>query len=225
MRSAALRVQAEADSQALADTDPFYIFECSSILFLKMYHYLSIQNKCQPIVILIGNNLYCAVSLTMDDNTLRSYIDQIFARYDRDRSGTLDCNELAAFFNELFAMMGYPTRINQQQGMQAMRIIDKNNDGRASKPELFNCFKMLLQQQGQYQQQGYGQQGYGQQGYGQQGYGQQGYGQQGYGQQGYGQQQQYGQQGYGQQGYGQQGYGQQGYGQQGYGQYNPYQGK
>ena len=35
----------------------------------------------------------------MDDNTLRSYIDQIFMKYDRDRSGTLEPNELANFFN------------------------------------------------------------------------------------------------------------------------------
>ena len=152
--------------------------------------------------------------MSIPDNVLQSYIDQIFSRFDRDRSGTLDPSELAAFFNDVFALMGNPTRVNDGQARSAMAAIDKNFDGKASKMELFMAFKQILASR-QPQQSGYGQQqgGYGQQGYGQQGgYGQQqqgSYGQQGYGQQGYGQQG--GQQGYGQQG----GYGQ---GQQGYGQ-------
>jgi hypothetical protein len=35
----------------------------------------------------------------MDDNTLRGYIDQVFMKYDHDRSGTLEAAELANFFN------------------------------------------------------------------------------------------------------------------------------
>ena len=69
----------------------------------------------------------------IDDNTLRGYIDTVFARYDRDRSGTLDPQELAGFFNDLFQMTGNPTRINQMQAMQAIRMIDSNSDGRANK--------------------------------------------------------------------------------------------
>ena len=143
--------------------------------------------------------------MNIDDNTLRNYIDQVFARYDRDRSGTLDPNELAGFFNDVFMMMGSPQTVNMYQAQQALQQIDRNGDGRANKMELFMAFKQMIaiQQQQMYQQQqmqqGYGQQGYGQQGYGQQGYGQQGYGQQGYGQQGY-QQGPYNQQGYGNQG-------------------------
>lgn len=67
------------------------------------------------------------------DNVLRNYIDQIFSKYDRDRSMTLEVNELASFFNDVFMMMGDPRRINQQQAYQSLMAIDKNNDGRASK--------------------------------------------------------------------------------------------
>lgn len=67
------------------------------------------------------------------DNVLRNYIDQIFTKYDRDRSLTLEVNELANFFNDVFMMMGDPRRINQQQAYQSLMMIDKNNDGRASK--------------------------------------------------------------------------------------------
>ena len=75
--------------------------------------------------------------MSISDSTLQSYIDQIFMKYDRDRSGTLDAAELAAFFNDIFQLMGQPTRINQQQAMAALMQIDKNNDGKASKIELF----------------------------------------------------------------------------------------
>ena len=153
----------------------------------------------------------------INDFQLQQYIDQVFSRYDRDYSGTLDPNELHLFFNDIFALTGSNYRINPQQAFAAMRVIDKNGDGRASKPELFMCFKQILQSQSKMpnQQQQYPQQQYG-------GYQQQGYNQ--YPQQGYGQQQVYGQQGYGQypqqQVYGQQGYNQ--YPQQGYQNTNPY---
>ena len=71
--------------------------------------------------------------MSIPDNVLQQYIDQIFSRYDRDRSGTLDASELASFFNDVFQAMGNPTRINQQQAAQAPYAIDKNNDGKASK--------------------------------------------------------------------------------------------
>lgn len=132
------------------------------------------------------------MSMNISDNVLRQYIDTIFNRYDRDRSMSLDVGELANFFNDVFAMMGDPRRINQQQAYQALMMIDSNNDGRASKQELFNAFKRILSQnQGGYgggQQGGWGNQGgYGQGGYNQGGYGQGGYNQGGYNQGGYGQ--------------------------------------
>lgn len=147
----------------------------------------------------------------INDQQLQIYIDQVFSRYDRNYSGTLDSTELHLFFNDIFAMTGSPYRIAPQQAYAAMRVIDKNGDGMASKPELFLAFKQILQSQHymSYQQQTPYQQPYQQQQYGQ--YPQQ----QQYGQ--YPQQQQYGQ--YPQQQYAQQ-YPQQQYGQQ---QYNPYQ--
>lgn len=71
--------------------------------------------------------------MSISDNQLRQYIDMIFSKYDRDNSGSLDARELAGFFNDLFAMMKYNMVVNDAQAMQAIRSIDKNNDGRASK--------------------------------------------------------------------------------------------
>lgn len=57
----------------------------------------------------------------ISDDQLRSYIDHIFMRYDRDRSGTLSSNELVFFFNDLFQMMNNPRRVNQYEAEQALR--------------------------------------------------------------------------------------------------------
>ncbi len=69
----------------------------------------------------------------MDDNVLRSYVDQVFLKFDSNRSGTLEPHELAGFFNEVFAMMGDPRRMDQYAATQALRAIDINGDGRANK--------------------------------------------------------------------------------------------
>ena len=177
----------------------------------------------------------------LSDNQLKTYIDEIFDRYDADRSGNLDANELANFFNDLFRTIGNPTVITQQQAQNAICSIDKNNDGKANKMELFMAFKGIISngqqqygvqsgyQQGSMMQQPYQQNSYQQQGmqngyYGRQpGYGQPGYGQQmqqPYGQPGHNQpysQPQVGhgyQSGYQQPNYNQ--YGQPNYNQQGY---------
>lgn len=70
----------------------------------------------------------------ISDAQLRQYIDQVFQKYDRNYSGSLDTNELSYFFNDIFAMTGSPYRINPQQSIAVMRAIDKNGDGMASKP-------------------------------------------------------------------------------------------
>jgi hypothetical protein len=70
---------------------------------------------------------------SLSDQQLSYYIEQVFARYDRDCSGGLDAAELANFFADLYRMMGYNVQITYQQAQQALAQIDKNFDGRASR--------------------------------------------------------------------------------------------
>ncbi len=86
----------------------------------------------------------------LQDQMLQSYIDQVFNKYDTDRSGTLDCQEMTYFFNDLFKSLGMNVNINQSQAMDAIRSIDKNFDGAIDKLELFQAFKVLMNQQNQY---------------------------------------------------------------------------
>ena len=69
----------------------------------------------------------------VSDYQLMAYIDQIFMKYDRDRSGGLDVAQLANFYTDLYRMLGYNVQISYQQAAQAMATIDRNFDGRASK--------------------------------------------------------------------------------------------
>lgn len=68
-----------------------------------------------------------------NDMQLKGYIDQVMARYDTNRNGTLESHELARFFNELYQMCGIQKRINQYEAMGFMRQVDTNFDGRANK--------------------------------------------------------------------------------------------
>ena len=152
------------------------------------------------------------------EQELQQFIQQVFQKYDRDRSGSLDAMELTNFFNDVFQQMGNQTRFNQQQAMQALRVIDKNSDGKASQQELYMAFKQILIQQGKFKQVPGGGMGGGMGGQQQGGWGQQGGGMQQGGQWGGQQGGQYGGQQPGQQGgqWGGQQPGQQGgWGQQG----------
>ena len=48
----------------------------------------------------------------LQDQMLKSYIDQIFGKYDLDNSGTLDSKEMTLFFNDLFKSLNMPITVN-----------------------------------------------------------------------------------------------------------------
>lgn len=75
---------------------------------------------------------------------LKAYIDKTFDKYDTDKNGTLDEDELTFFFNDLFRELNIPTTVNKQQSLEAIRSIDQNSDGKVDKKELFDAFKKML---------------------------------------------------------------------------------
>ena len=79
----------------------------------------------------------------INDMMLRQYIDQVFMRYDFNRTGTLNLTELHVFLNELFMMCGLPRRVGYQEAFQALMAMDSNRDGQINKFELFNLFHYL----------------------------------------------------------------------------------
>lgn len=86
------------------------------------------------------------------DQILKSYIDQVFDKYDTDKSHTLDQKEMTSFFNDLFKSLNMPIVITEQQALEAIRSIDANYDGTVNKEELFNAFKAMIDNPQQPQQ-------------------------------------------------------------------------
>lgn len=73
------------------------------------------------------------MQLNLQDAMLKSYIDKIFDKYDTDKSGTLDEEELTYFFNDLFQELGIGTNVTKEQSLEAIKSIDINGDGTLDK--------------------------------------------------------------------------------------------
>lgn len=70
---------------------------------------------------------------TVNDMMLRQYIDQVFFKYDFNRTGTLNLPELHVFLNELFMMSGIPRQVGYMEAYQALMQMDSNRDGQINK--------------------------------------------------------------------------------------------
>lgn len=78
------------------------------------------------------------------EEILRSYIDQIFMRYDTMKVNTLNPTETNAFFNDLFKSLNIPITMTPQQTVDIIKTVNSNYNGNISKEELFTTFKSLL---------------------------------------------------------------------------------
>ena len=74
-------------------------------------------------------------------------MDQVFARYDGDRNGWLNIQELAGFTNEVLRMSGSSRVLSQQEILAIGGNMDRNRDGRITKMELYTALKAILNQQ------------------------------------------------------------------------------
>ena len=68
------------------------------------------------------------------DDQLRQAIDAIFNKYDVDRSGTLEENEIFSLINDAFKSLGRNREVTEQEVRQFIAAIDKNGDGKIAKP-------------------------------------------------------------------------------------------
>lgn len=78
------------------------------------------------------------------DDQLRQAIDAIFSKYDTDKSGTLEENEVFNLINDAFKSLGRNRDVSQQEVNQFISTIDKDGDHKIAKPELFEILKNLI---------------------------------------------------------------------------------
>ena len=93
-------------------------------------------------------NSMSSQATSQSDYQLQLYVDQVMRRYDANRNGILEPDEIALFFNELFSQYGINKRINQWEASNFMRKVDTNFDGKANKFELFRAFKAMMSNSG-----------------------------------------------------------------------------
>mgnify|MGYP000884263124 FL=1 len=65
---------------------------------------------------------------------VKQLIDQLYLRYDSDRSGALDRREMTRALNELFVEYGVSIRVSERQAGRLMQAIDNSGDGKIQKP-------------------------------------------------------------------------------------------
>lgn len=78
------------------------------------------------------------------DDTLRSYIGELFGEYDRDHRGTLNSQQMTGFFNHLFLSQGVSMTLSEAQAIEAIRAVHPTYNGTVTQDQLFTTFKTLL---------------------------------------------------------------------------------
>ena len=71
------------------------------------------------------------------DHQLRQAIDGIFDKYDSDKSGTLEQNEIFSLITDAFKGLDRNRQVTKEDVVRFIKAIDKNGDGKIAKPELF----------------------------------------------------------------------------------------
>ena len=62
-------------------------------------------------------------------------IDEIFARYDHDKNGTLDMKELTECLQSIFDRLGVQSKANENDVREFFKDYDANGDGKISKED------------------------------------------------------------------------------------------
>ena len=82
---------------------------------------------------------------SQSDYQLQLYVDQVMKRYDANRNGILEPDEIALFFNELFSQYGINKRINQWEASNFMRKVDTNFDGKPDSEAAYKKGKLKIE--------------------------------------------------------------------------------
>ncbi len=77
------------------------------------------------------------------DEQLRQAVDAVFNQYDTDKSQSLDRNEVVNLINAALQQMGANRQASNEEVNALINAVDKNNDGKIAKPELFEIFKKV----------------------------------------------------------------------------------
>jgi Ca2+-binding EF-hand superfamily protein len=81
----------------------------------------------------------------MTDAQIDAAVGQVFAKYDTDKSGSLDKGELKKVITDVFAHMGQKKEITDDDISKVMTAMDSSKDGKISPAELKAIIKKALE--------------------------------------------------------------------------------
>jgi Ca2+-binding EF-hand superfamily protein len=84
-------------------------------------------------------------SHSVKDEQLRAAISSVFNKYDKDKSNSLDFEEIRELLNDAYSQIGQTKSITDADVKKFSSAVDKNSDGKISKDELFEIFKRIVQ--------------------------------------------------------------------------------
>jgi hypothetical protein len=85
-----------------------------------------------------------STSPAIKDEILKSYIEQIFNRYDTNTAGRLNPTQMTSFFNDLFRSLEINVQLTTQQSLDAIKVVYPHYNNAISRDELFYAFKGIL---------------------------------------------------------------------------------
>ena len=80
-------------------------------------------------------------AIVMTDQQIKQYVDNVFDKYDKDKSFTLDIKELSEFLNDLILAKGGITLVNLQQAKNSMRVLNPKGDDDMTKQVFYNSLQ------------------------------------------------------------------------------------
>lgn len=82
----------------------------------------------------------------MSENDIRQAVVEKFMKFDLNKSGYLEWPELRELVKDVFRELNIPREPSEEDYRIVLAKMDKNNDGKISKEELFSTMKEFLGQ-------------------------------------------------------------------------------
>lgn len=85
--------------------------------------------------------------MSYTDDQIRAAVDAVFAKFDTDKSNSLDETETLNLINTALSQMNAGKQVSQAEVQQFIKAVDTSGDNKIQKPELFEIFKKVLSAQ------------------------------------------------------------------------------